>query len=41
MFIGVYVRDKQGKEVISLYKTDLRTQGQFNTDANGREMIDE
>ncbi|XP_071107458.1 lysosomal alpha-mannosidase-like [Haliotis cracherodii] len=33
------IEDKQGKEVINLYKTDLRTNGQFHTDANGREMM--
>ena len=32
-------KDYWGKELIMKYKTDLRSNGVFYTDANGREMM--
>ena len=31
--------DKQGKEVISRFSSDMDTAGTFYTDANGREIL--
>lgn len=33
------VDDKLGKEIVSVFKTDLKTDGVFYTDANGRQLM--
>ncbi|XP_033225890.1 lysosomal alpha-mannosidase-like [Belonocnema kinseyi] len=34
------INDKIGKEIITKYTTDLRSNGEFLTDSNGREMLE-
>ena len=36
---GYNFRDSLGKEVISLFSTDMKTDSTFYTDANGREVM--
>lgn len=32
-------RDKIGKEIVTKYSSSLKTEGEFYTDSNGREML--
>lgn len=34
-----FCRDYNGKDVVSLYKVDMKTDSTFYTDSNGREML--
>lgn len=39
MCVSVYWRDHVGKEIVTRYSTDLKTDGIFFTDSNGRELL--